>query len=560
MKWGSLDSFLVQDAFWQDKMGKPIANKDFLLALLSYGSFEAYKFYYLDAEDLDSGRARLAEWLPAEQFARVQFATQATLADDLGDGGIDVLHQGDFTYHAPYLMEYRNQNGGGNSGDGEFAVSGVTHSLDGIKIQTRLMQILMAGPRPWDRIICTSECAKTMLQNAFAVTRERFHARFAAELPTAPELTQIPLGLADVFDTPLDRAACRRALEVPDDHLLLLSLGRFSIRRKMDLAPMLECLQHLIAGDKLPPLTMVLAGSGTDSEVALAADLVDRLGLGEQVRIEANHTFERKRTLYGAADLFVSLADNYQETFGLTIIEAMAHGLPTVVADFNGYKELVADGETGFRVPTYASAAEEPWQALAGLLDPAMLGFYRSQKVAFDFTRFADALGTLAANRELRREMGEAGRARSRAYRWSSIVPRYEALWREQREQVLAARGAGPKARNATPLPPMLVFDHARVFGHYPSRRLERDSEVRVSAYCRDRVAEDFKPVIYETLAPHLSFKVMQEIMSRLGDSALALGALADTVSRIRGIGHGAMMLNFDFLLKHGYIELAPEA
>jgi len=35
LKWGSLDSFLVQDKFWQDKMGKPIANKDFMLALLT---------------------------------------------------------------------------------------------------------------------------------------------------------------------------------------------------------------------------------------------------------------------------------------------------------------------------------------------------------------------------------------------------------------------------------------------------------------------------------------------------------------------------------------------
>ena len=33
-------------------MGKPIANKDFMLALLTYGTLDSYRFYYLDEEDL----------------------------------------------------------------------------------------------------------------------------------------------------------------------------------------------------------------------------------------------------------------------------------------------------------------------------------------------------------------------------------------------------------------------------------------------------------------------------------------------------------------------------
>ena len=52
VKWGSLDRLLIQDKFWQDKMGKPIANKDFMLALLTYGTLDSYRFYYLDEEDM----------------------------------------------------------------------------------------------------------------------------------------------------------------------------------------------------------------------------------------------------------------------------------------------------------------------------------------------------------------------------------------------------------------------------------------------------------------------------------------------------------------------------
>ncbi|MFN8927832.1 MAG: glycosyltransferase, partial [Rhodospirillales bacterium] len=57
---------------------------------------------------------------------------------------------------------------------------------------------------------------------------------------------------------------------------------------------------------------------------------------------------------WAAADLFVSLSDNIQESFGLTPVEAMAAGLPCVVSDWDGYKDTVRDGVDGFRVPTVA--------------------------------------------------------------------------------------------------------------------------------------------------------------------------------------------------------------
>jgi glycosyltransferase involved in cell wall biosynthesis len=54
-----------------------------------------------------------------------------------------------------------------------------------------------------------------------------------------------------------------------------------------------------------------------------------------------------------AADLFISLADNIQETFGLTPVEAMAAELPVLVTDWDGYRETVRDGMDGFRIPTW---------------------------------------------------------------------------------------------------------------------------------------------------------------------------------------------------------------
>ena len=42
---------------------------------------------------------------------------------------------------------------------------------------------------------------------------------------------------------------------------------------------------------------------------------------------------EIRINIWSAADIFISLSDNIQETFGLTPIEAMANGLPAIVSD-----------------------------------------------------------------------------------------------------------------------------------------------------------------------------------------------------------------------------------
>ena len=55
--------------------------------------------------------------------------------------------------------------------------------------------------------------------------------------------------------------------------------------------------------------------------------------------------------VWQAADVFSSFSDSIQETFGLVIIEAMACGLPVVASDWDGYRDLVVDGETGFSFP-----------------------------------------------------------------------------------------------------------------------------------------------------------------------------------------------------------------
>src|SRR6202012_4988597 len=69
--------------------------------------------------------------------------------------------------------------------------------------------------------------------------------------------------------------------------------------------------------------------------------------------------------LWAGADVFVSLVDNIQETFGITPVEAMAAGLPVVVSDWDGYRCTVRDGEDGFLIPPPGAPRDRLGYAMA---------------------------------------------------------------------------------------------------------------------------------------------------------------------------------------------------
>jgi glycosyltransferase involved in cell wall biosynthesis len=101
------------------------------------------------------------------------------------------------------------------------------------------------------------------------------------------------------------------------------------------------------------------------------------------------------------------------EGVSLTILEAMASGLPVVATRVGGNPEVVADGETGLLIPP-----SEP-DALAG----ALLALWR--------------------NPDRRRAMGKAGRARVEAlFDVRKMVAAYEAMYLEGRPERLPARPA----------------------------------------------------------------------------------------------------------------------
>ena len=278
--------------------------------------------------------------------------------------------------------------------------------------------------------------------------------------PTArPLLPLIPLGVdagalvAAARDS--NRAALRARLAIGADDFVVLYLGRLSHHSKAHPVPLYRTLDRL---GRHARRRVVLIEAGWFHSEAMrtayaeaAAAIAPGLAI---VAVDARQP-EGKTAALAAADVFVSFADNIQESFGLTPLEAMAAGLPAVVSDWDGYRDTVVDGETGFLIPTLVPPAgaglDLAWRSLCGVDDYDTHIALVAQYTAVDTDAAAAVLARLASDPALCRRLGDGGRRRVLAhFDWPVILRACEALWAEMAERRRPAAGSGPAgpARN----------------------------------------------------------------------------------------------------------------
>lgn len=290
-----------------------------------------------------------------------------------------------------------------------------------------------------------------------------------------PQLPVIPLGIhtQDFAYTDEQKAAARQALGVTADTLVVLFMGRLSFHAK---AHPLAMYQALEAAAKATGKQVVLVECGWHANAFIEKAYADAAQLAcpsvKVITLDGRKA-EDRQTAWAGADVFCSLSDNIQETFGIVPIEAMAAGLPVVVADWDGYKDTVRDGIDGFRIPTLMPGAGLGGDlALRHALEIDTYDMYCGHAcslVAVDVEATTQAFTRLFESPELRKQMGEAGRQRAReVYDWAAIIPQYEALWAKLNEM----RQAQAKDLKPLPHPWPARMDPFHAFAAYPTQTL----------------------------------------------------------------------------------------
>jgi len=130
----------------------------------------------------------------------------------------------------------------------------------------------------------------------------------------------------------------------------LLSVCRLNDPRK-GLDRLINAYANMLQQDRsIPPL--VLAGKGYLPANLLG--LLTNLGISSRVSVRSDVDGTQLPELYRGASVF--LQSSYEEGLGMSVLEAMACGLPVVSTDSAGARETVVHGLTGWLVPqTHAS-------------------------------------------------------------------------------------------------------------------------------------------------------------------------------------------------------------
>lgn len=239
-----------------------------------------------------------------------------------------------------------------------------------------------------DSLACS--CAVIVPSQAMREVLLRCYPREAAG-----KVQVIPWGVWDAGPPtmPASPAPLRREFGVPDSALCLLTLSRISPEKGQDL--LLEALIEWERRGDLPdrPLWLFICGEAAFMQGHRFLDRLHNLAARlQRVRVifPGYVAGERKQSFLALADVYVF--PSRHESYGLTLMEALQAGLPTVCLDHHGAREVMRP-EFGEVVP-------------------------------IDARKLRDALARILSDDESRRRQSVAARAYAASERFSDSASR----------------------------------------------------------------------------------------------------------------------------------------
>lgn len=456
--------------------GKDVANLDLFQALARHGDFEELALL----TPLNATPEIVSKGLLGDHQARTRFVVRGLLGMDAAVNA-GTLIRGTPAISDLAWLRRRVAN------DRAYSLLGLIHTIAPPMTRATIAETALAPLQPWDALIATSPSVKQALERIFEEQADYLaHRTGGGRLPKV-NLPLVPLGVdgarfAAQADRPDARTALRAELGLAEDDILVIWVGRLSFFEKAFPQPMFRAVEEA-AQRSGKRIAFAMAGWFPDPKTQRPAYEEAAKAYAPNVPFHLLDGNDRAKVgdLWAAADIFLSLVDNIQETFGITPIEAMASGVPAVVSDWDGYRSTVRHGSEGFLIPTLGGPQNGIGRAISA---GHVLQFQSYQSYVGAFAahtavhvgRAAEAIAALASNPSLRARMGAAGRERIRtAFDWPVVVGQLQAVF----DDLEAVRLASPDTERAHLFNPV-KGDPFRDFSGFASHLLTPQTVLRL--------------------------------------------------------------------------------
>jgi glycosyltransferase involved in cell wall biosynthesis len=444
-------------------MGRHSAGEGFLKGFIRHADVDRFHFWNAGRESTQEMEAFVQRLQPTSK--PIQWYGRGARAQLQAAGAVSIP--------SPKIAEeawFRR-----SVGDNAYGICGLTHTTATARVTDALAELLTGPVQPWDALICTSRAVRASVETQIELVSNHLEERLGATKRPSIRLETVPLGVdVSAFKpSPEERRRWRAELDIPDDGVVALYVGRFNLLSKMNPVPMALALEQAAQRSKRPIYWVVSGWAATEDKTEEYHEISRSACPSVHYRTVDGRRPDVRFSIWSAADFFLSLSDNIQETFGLTPVEAMAAGLPSVISDWNGYRDTVRHGVDGFRASTYTPRSglggdlafrhSVGWDSYDGFVGAV------SQFTAVDVAEAAQAIVDLVKDPALRQRMGDSARRRAQeVFDWSAVIPQYQALWSDM--AALRPKLRPQRSRGAPDNPWRL--DPYRLFSSYPSEQL----------------------------------------------------------------------------------------
>lgn len=525
-------------------------------AVLRYGTFSRYEVF-VEPAFLESAQGFTNLRKPAKPGDHpIHVSSTLDVLDGMDKYSLTAFFNPSGSFPHPLIM--RKQ-----FGSRMYPVSILMH---GFSVHSMLydgfLRLLLEGVYACDSLICTSRASRAALTNILEQVAEQFNRKFGTSVKYPGRIDLIPLCVDTEKFRPQDKVLLRKQLKLPKQAIILLYMGYVSAL-KAELLPLLQVFRRLVQQNQERQLLLVIAGTRDEFYAKTLEQSIKELSLAKHVRLIDSPSDKTKHALTAAADIFVSPGDSVQESFGMTPIEAMACGVPQVVADWDGYRDTVSHGETGFLVPTYWTKCDSDLADTGRLFGWEFDHLALGQSVAIDVESLEASLQTLIENEQLRQRMAESSRKRAEAlYSFPSVTRRYEELWSE-----LSAL-----ARGLTMTDSGVSFETTRYFDSFKSHAsstLTDDSRLNLTPLGRQVSDAELRSLLHPRVSAGkaIDFALVRTALEELkGHSSsngsngttsagVRLGEFTELLLKNRAFRADYVRRNVMWLMKHGFVK-----